>query len=160
MKKLVVYDSTYGNTEKIATAIGRSIDARVRHINDFKFSELDNLNLLILGSPVHGGRPTFEMQQFLKTFPKNSLKGIGVAAFDTRFAPEDHGLGLKILMAVINFAAPRMLKILVAKGGIEIIPGEGFIVIDKEGPIKKGEKERATKWAKRVEMRLKTILNT
>ena len=62
MKALIVYDSVYGNTEKVARAIGEAMtpsgEVKVLRAGDTNSSELASVGLLIVGSPVHGGRPT------------------------------------------------------------------------------------------------------
>ncbi|MBU7045209.1 MAG: flavodoxin family protein, partial [Theionarchaea archaeon] len=86
MKVLVVYDSKYGNTKKIAEAIGDTSGGKVLHVDVVDSSELENLDLFIVGSPTHGGRPTPAIQDFLKKIPNSNINGINVAAFDTRFS--------------------------------------------------------------------------
>jgi flavodoxin len=149
MQAYVIYDSTYGNTEKIAQAIGNGLtgEVKVQRFGETSPAELATCNLLIVGSPVHGGRATPELDAFIKQIPANSLEGVSVAAFDTRFEAEEQGVGLRILMSVIRYAAPRIAKALEKKGGILVAEPEGFIVENKEGPLKQGELERATKWA-------------
>jgi flavodoxin I len=149
MKAYVIYDSTYGNTEKIAQAIGNGLtgEVKVQRIGEADPTELATCNLLIVGSPVHGGRATPELDAFIKQIPTTTLEGVSVAAFDTRFEAEEQGAGLRILMSVIRYAAPRIAKALEKKGGILVAEPEGFIVENKEGPLKQGELERATKWA-------------
>lgn len=148
MKTLILYDSVYENTEKIANAIGKGIDSQVNvlHVAPVETSLLKELDLLVVGSPVHGGMPTPAVQHFLTKIESGALKGVKVAAFDTRFAREDHGLGIKVLMSVIRFAAERISRELVKKGGTLVLPPEGFIVNDKQGPLQEGEIERATRW--------------
>ena len=150
MKALVVYDSVYGNTEKIARAIGDGLTGEVKvvRVGDMNASELRSFDLLIVGSPVHGGRATPAIDAFLKQLPAHSLEGKSVAAFDTRFESEEQGIGLRILMSVIRYAAERIAKDLAKKGGRPIAEPEGFIVEQKEGPLKQGELERASTWAK------------
>ena len=88
MKALVVYDSVYGNTEKIARAIAEAItpsgEVKLLRAGEMSTSELASLDLLIVGSPVHGGRPMPSVQDFLSKMAQQSLKDIKVAAFDTR----------------------------------------------------------------------------
>ncbi len=150
MKTLIVYDSAHGNTQKIAEAMGRVADAEVKQVHNTHVFELPNYDVVIVGSPVHGGRATFAIEEFLKKIPDESLIDTKVAAFDTRFAYEDHGLGLKVIMKIIRFAAERIANQLQEKGGTLVAEPEGFIVEDKQGPLKKGELERAAKWAKKV----------
>jgi flavodoxin len=149
MKALIIYDSMYGNTEKIAQAIGDGLTGEVKvvRIGEANPSEVKTCDLLILGSPVHGGRATPAIDAFVKKLPADSLQGISVAAFDTRFEQEEQGVGLRILMSIIRYAADRIAKDLVKKGGKLIAEPEGFIVENKEGPLKQGELERANKWA-------------
>jgi len=150
MKAVVIYDSVYGNTEKIAQAIGDGLagDAKVVRVGDVNPSELQAFDLLIVGSPVHGGRATPAIEALLQQLPAHSLEGKRVAAFDTRFESEEQGIGLRILMSVIRYAAERIAKELAKKGGRLAAEPEGFIVEQKEGPLKQGELERASTWAK------------
>lgn len=150
MKTLVIYDSLYGNTEKIARAIGEGLTGEVKvvRIGDVNASEVRSFDLLIVGSPVHGGRATPAIDAFLKQLPAHSLEGKSVAAFDTRFEAEEQGVGLRILMSVIRYAAERIARELTKKGGTLAAEPEGFIVEQKEGPLKQGELERASHWVK------------
>ena len=154
MQAYIIYDSMYGNTEKIAQAIGKGLTGEVKvvRVGEANPSELKTCDLLILGSPVHGGRATPALDAFIKELPADYLQGKSVAAFDTRFESEEQGVGLRILMSVIRYAAPRLAKALEKKGGIRVAEPEGFIVENKEGPLKEGELERATKWASQLSL--------
>lgn len=146
MKKLVVYDSQHGNTQKIAGAIAKSISAKSRNVSETSIADLKNIDTLIVGSPTQGGQPTQKIQTFLSLIPKGSLKNVKVAAFDTRFSEKKVSFALKILIKTIGCAAPKIAKSLEAKGGNPILPPEGFIVKGTEGPLAEGELERAKKW--------------
>ena len=146
MKALIVYDSVYGNTEKIASAIGEAIthsgEVKVLRAGETNTSELASLDLLVVGSPVHGGRPTPTVQDFLSKMAQQSLKGIKVAAFDTRATSK--------LAKIFGNAAGRIAGQLTKKGGVVIVPPEGFFVTGTKGPLKEGELERAAAWAKEI----------
>jgi len=88
VKVLIVYDSVYGNTEKIAKAVGDAIagEVRVLLVGEANSSELKTFDLLIVGSPTQGGRPTLAIQDFLNKIPEPVIRGINVAAFDTRLS--------------------------------------------------------------------------
>ncbi len=64
MKTLVVFDSTYGNTEKVARAIGESIHCPVLRVGDVHAADLAGLDLFIAGSPTHGGWFTPDFQNW------------------------------------------------------------------------------------------------
>ena len=142
MKALIVYDSVYGNTEKIARAIAEAItpsgEVKVLGVGEANPSELASTDLLIVGSPTHAGRPTPAVQALLNKVPK--LQGINVAAFDTRITTK--------LVRVFGYAAGRIAGNLKRKGGTLIASPVGFFVTGGKGPLKEGELERAAGWAK------------
>ena len=144
MKALIVYDSVYGNTEKIARAIAEAItpsnEVKVVGAGEANPSELESIDLLIVGSPTHGGRPTPAVQNLLNKVPK--LQGIKVAAFDTRIPTK--------LVRVFGYAAGRIANNLKKKGSTLIASPEGFFVTGGQGPLKEGELERAAAWAKGI----------
>lgn len=109
-----------------------------------------SIDFLIVGSPTHGGRPTGAIKEFLKKIPANALKNVGVTSFDTRFSAKDKGIGVRILLRVLGYAAGRITNSLKGKGGYLAAEPEDFIVEDSEGPLKKGELERAASWAKKI----------
>ena len=151
MKALVVYDSVFGNTEKIAQKIGESIDARVVKVTETGSSDLVDLDYLIVGSPTRAFNPTKDVTSFLNSLAPNSLKGVKIAAFDTRVSIEDVNNAVLTFMAkIFGFADKPIEKKLEKKGGEKAQPGAGFIVLGNEGPLKEGELERATEWAKHI----------
>jgi flavodoxin I len=93
MKTLILYDSVYGNTEKIALAIGDDLgsqeDVSVVKVSDAKPDQFAGLDLLIVGAPTQRFRTTPSMSDLLKTIPQNSLRGVKVAAFDTRLSMDE-----------------------------------------------------------------------
>jgi len=148
MKALVVYDSVYGNTEQIARAIGGAIggaitgDVKVLHAGEVNPSELEGVDLFIIGAPTQAGRPSPAMLDFLNKISKSVINGISVAAFDTRIPAKWVG--------IFGYAAGKIAKNLKSKGANLILTPEPFFVTGKEGPLKEGELERAAAWAQEV----------
>jgi len=148
MKTLIVYDSVYGNTEKIARAMAEAItpsgEAKVMRAGEANPSELESFDLLIMGSPTHAGRPTPAVQEFLNKVTQQSLKDVKAAAFDTstRVASK--------FAKIFGYASGRIANNLKKKGGVLIASPEGFFVTGREGPLKEGELERAAAWVKRI----------
>ncbi len=144
MKVLVVYDTLFGNTEQLAQTIGSALsplkEVEVVRVSKVTPKQLTGLKLLIIGSPTHGGRPTPAIQNFLNSLPESALKGINVAAFDTRLTTR--------LVAIFGYAAGKIAENLKKKGGNLITSPEGFFVKGKKGPLKDGELERAAAWVK------------
>ena len=146
MSTLTIYDSQFGNTGKVAEAIAAAIPkSKLARVGDTIIT-LSSYDLLIIGSPVQGGRSTATLQNWITSLP--NLKGSRAAVFDTRFQEDKQNIALKLLMKTIGYAAPKIAKSLESKGATLIAPPEGFIVTSKEGPLKTGELERATSWAK------------
>lgn len=146
MNSLIIYDSLYGNTEKIAQAIGGVIKAEVKSVNEASNNDFKGLDLLIIGSPTHGGRAKPSMQLFLDQIPEDALENVKVAVFDTRFLEKDVNFALRLLIKTIGYAAPKIAGLLKNRGGELVAQPEGFIVVKKEGPLKEGELERAKTW--------------
>jgi flavodoxin I len=142
MKTLVVYDSVYGNTERIAKAMGDAMtgEVEVLRVGEVNPSELKTFHLLIVGSPTHRGRPAPAIQDFLDKVPAPAIEGTNVAAFDTRVTTK--------LARIFGYAAGRIAGCLKKKGGTLTVSPEGFFVKGTEGPLKEGEVERAAGWAK------------
>lgn len=151
MSILVVYDSMYGNTEKIAQAIGAAIGADVLRAGEVKPDQLAGLDVLLVGSPTQAFQPLQPIKTFLKEIPFGALKGVKVASFDTRMdVAAVNNRFLTIMANLFGYAAKPIAATLMKKGGLSIASPEGFIVSDKEGPLKEGELERAVQWAKQI----------
>jgi flavodoxin I len=144
MKTLVVYDSVYGNTEKIAQAMGEAItgEVKVLRVGEVDIPGLETFDLLVVGSPTHGGRPTEAMRDFLHELPAAALKGTSVATFDTRLTSR--------FARIFGYAAGRIAGSLKKHGGTLMGSPEGFFVKGTEGPLKDGELERAAGWARQI----------
>ena len=144
MKTLVVYDSAYGNTEKVAKAIGDAIagDVKVVRASDADIADVNAVDFLIVGSPTYGGKGTQAVLDFLAKVPEGGIKGKKVAAFDTRLTGR--------FVKVFGFAAEKIAESLKAKGGDLASTSEGFFVKGKKGPLNDGELERAASWAKDI----------
>jgi flavodoxin len=147
MKALIVYDSMYGNTEQIAQSIGSAItgDVKIFSVTKVNSSELESIDLLIVGSPTQGGRPTPAIQEFINRVSGKTVKGIDIATFDTRFSTR--------WVKIFGYAAGKIARSLERLGGTLIVSPEGFFVKGKEGPLKEGELERAAAWAKDIVFR-------
>lgn len=136
MKSLVLYESKYGNTHKIADTIAEVISAEIACVSDFKPAMLAGIDLLVVGSPIHGWQPSEETVRFLAHLEKNSLKGIYVATFDTGFKTRLSGN-----------AAARIMKKLELAGGTELISTHKFVILQMEGPLAPDEIDQAKNWA-------------
>ncbi|MHC1781791.1 MAG: flavodoxin family protein [Anaerolineaceae bacterium] len=155
MKYLVIYDSIFGNTEKIALAVAgelaRAGQGQALRVKDVKMEELSGMDLLVVGSPTRGFRPTPAIKNFLKGLPPSSLKGVRAGAFDTRMViKEVNNAFLTIMVGIFGYAAQPIAKSLAGKGAQVLSQVGGFFVKGSEGPLKDGELERAAEWARQL----------
>lgn len=151
MKALIVYDSVFGNTEKVAQGMGDALasqaDVQTLRVGDIKREHLAELDVLIVGSPTRGFSPTPDTKNWLRALAPNSLKGVKVAAFDTRIEAETvNSAILSFMVKIFGYAAKPIGDRLVKKGGDLTLPLAGFFVDDSEGPLREGELERAAEW--------------
>jgi flavodoxin I len=150
--QMVIYDSVFGNTAKIAKAIGEALgDAPVKKISEVSKADLENVKILFVGSPTRAFNPTPAVKDFLKELKKGTLEGVKATAFDTRI-PLDKAepAFLRFMIRMFGYADTKIVKRL-EKAGAEIaLDSEGFGVKDTEGPLADGELERAKAWAKKI----------
>ena len=70
MKVLIVYDSSSGNTEKMAHEVAEGVkeegvDVEVKKVDTAAVDELPGVDGLILGSPVYYGLPSAKIKAFI-----------------------------------------------------------------------------------------------
>ena len=144
MKTLVIYDTLYGYTEKIARAIGAAMEGEVKvvKVGEVAADELADYDLIFIGSPTQGGRHTKALQAFLNGLPAEALKTKPAAAFDTRMK--------SWWVKPFGWAANHIADVLKEKGASVVAPGEGFMVKTGKGPLVDDEEKRAGTWAKKL----------
>lgn len=143
MKALVIYDSKFGNTMKVAEAVADALKAygevRMSPVAETAPDQLGGYDLLVAGCPTqgHGISPTF--QALLNAVPVGSLKGETALVFDTRY---------QMPRWLTGSAAAELVRKLKDLGCAQVAPPESFFVSAKEGPLVEGELERAAEWLK------------
>jgi flavodoxin len=149
MQTVVIYDSRFGNTERIAEAIARGVSGqsgvRVMHAADAARAAFpDRPDLVLVGGPTHNRGASAGLRTFTAALPPD-LRGIAAVCFDTRYR------GPALIMGSAAAAAAKVL----AKAGSEIFaPPESFFIARK-GPMEAqglelGELERAEQWGRAV----------
>ena len=153
MSTLVVFDSTYGNTEVVARAIAEVLAQRspVRTLRPEQFQpgHLEGVTLLVVGSPGRSPRPSPGILSWLAKLPFGSLHDVYVAAFDTRL---DVSGGRRPVAALLGrwfgHPAARIERRLQFAGGSLASPAQGFVLEGPLGPLRDGETDRARAWAR------------
>ena len=137
IKAIVLYDSRYGNTERIAKAICNGMkevgfdEVIAQSGGRTTPDELRDSEVWIFGSPTHKGRTSGNFKKLFKWMRKELvLDRIGVA-FETRLEGSDGG-------------AASMIESVMKECGVTIIhEAESFVLEDKTGPLAQGEESRA-----------------
>jgi len=145
LRTLVVYDSAFGNTGRIARAIGDAAgsfgEASVANPQAIEPLACQRADVLFVGAPTQLHRMSEPMRAFLKALPRGFLGGMPAAAFDTRY------LRSRWLTGSAATGVARELRRL---GCRLVVPPESFFVLGREGPLEPGEEERAHRWAQAV----------
>ena len=88
MKGLIVYDSYFGNTEKIAIhlheALKDSHEVKLVKVHNVEKEDLENIEFIVVGSPTRAFKATKAVMDFIRKLPKEGLLGVKAVAFDTR----------------------------------------------------------------------------
>ncbi|WP_181773199.1 flavodoxin family protein [Amycolatopsis pittospori] len=160
MRTVVVFESMFGNTETLATAIGKGLaahtDVDVLNVDEAP-RDWDGIDLLVVGGPTHalgmtrpatrksaleqaghGVRSATGLREWIGSCGSAQAR-IPVAVFDTRMAKPRWLTGS---------AARGAQKALRRHGGVPLVPCESFFVdVSKETTaLRDGEQERAESW--------------
>ena len=70
MKVLIVYDSSTGNTEKMAHAVEEGVkkagvEPIIKHVDETSVDEIHQCQGIIIGSPVYYGLPSAKIKKFI-----------------------------------------------------------------------------------------------
>lgn len=161
MNALIVYDSKFGNTERIARAIaGRLGTARLIRAEDVGELGRIDCDLLIVAGPTQRQGASPAMQELLARIPRGALKDVPAAAFDTRY---------RMSQFLSGSAAAWIASRLKRAGARLVVPPESFF-IERDVPpqgekrrhemerLELGEEERAAEWAAIILERMGTAL--
>jgi flavodoxin len=156
MQVVVVYDTQFGNTERVARAIAAGA-AGVGSVDLLPAAESAGRphvppDLLLIGGPTqrHGMSPA--LRAYLDALPRDGLRNTRVATFDTRYrmAPLLSGSAAKD-------AAGRLRR-----SGFRLVAAPESFFIERDRPpdgekrrhgseqLEPGELERATAWGRRL----------
>lgn len=88
MQALIVYYSLTGNTAQAAKYIAKGLEGEnvgVTLLNTYKAKpeDLNNKDIIIIGSPTHMNAPAMEIRRFLNKLPEKAFANKKVAVFTT-----------------------------------------------------------------------------
>ncbi len=151
-KIMVVYESKYGNTRRVAEAIVQGMQrvegteptlSEIKAVDPKSTSDYD---AVVIGGPNHMGGPTRGVKKFIDNLGKLSLEATPFAVFDT-YIREDFEKAAKKMEQRVHEKAPAM-KMMASVLSIKV---EGM-----KGPIAEGELPKAEEFGTKIASQLKT----
>ncbi len=157
MKGIVVFDTSYGNTQKIGETLAETlkesgVDADLFDVKNLKNLSGKDYDFLILGSPTRFGTMSFTVKSFLGKVKSEQWANKPFAAFDTE-NPENIE---KSRLENKNWsAAEKIAEKLREKKMNQLLPVLKAKVIGEKGPLVDGEVELTKNYAKQIADKLK-----
>jgi len=157
MKGLIVYDTSHGNTKKIAETIketleGSGIAIDLFHVKDLKKLSGKDYDFFVLGSPTKFGTMSFAVKFFLGKVKSEEWMNKPFAAFDTE-NPEN--VEQSRIQNKEWSAAEKIAEKLREKKMNQLLPVLKALVLGQKGPLVEGEVERTKEYARHLTAKLK-----
>ena len=162
MRAVVVYESMYGNTHRVADAIGRGLagagDVVVVPVAEAVPAVLADADLVVVGGPTHAHG---------MSRASTRKAAVDQTKFDSSIDPSASGPGIRDWLASVPSIplsaaafdtragmAPAMLTGRASKGiakqlhqhGCGLVAEPESFLVDKENHLQAGEEERALRW--------------
>jgi menaquinone-dependent protoporphyrinogen IX oxidase len=152
MKGIVVYDTSYGNTKRIAETIVETLKESAIEVDFFGVKDIKKLSakeydFLVLGSPTRFGTMSFAIRGFLGKVKSEEWMNKPFTAFDTE-NPEN-------IERKEGSAAEKIADNLKDKKMNQLLPVLKAVVFGTKGPLKEGEIERTKDYARELAIKLK-----
>jgi len=134
MRTLVVYETKFGNTERIARLVAGELSEAGHEVSCLGQSasgedDFIGVPLWVIGSPTHWGRAPFRFNTLLRNAAKDAGSDHDFVVFDTRYENMHSG------------AADRIHRDLARQGLRPLLPPQSFVV-DGDG-LRSGQEEKA-----------------
>jgi flavodoxin len=144
-KAIIVYESVYGNTKKIAEAISKGInniggiECLVKKTGEIHTDDLCDYDAIILGCPNHNQEPARNLVKFIDRASIVHLEGKIGAAFDT-YTGGNKGIAVTKLEAKIREKLP----------GIKLVGNLSAKVTGRKGPLVEDEETKAVDFGTQI----------
>ena len=151
-KAIIIYESKYGNTRRVAEAIAKGMgavsgtEAVLCELKETDRKGLKDFDVIVVGSPNHIGTATRSIRKFIGEMGKLGLTEKVVAVFDTYMGGD------------FEKAVKKMEKSIKEKvAGVKLpVPGLSIRVDKMKGPVTEGEMPGAREFGEKVAGEIKT----
>ena len=152
MKGIVVYDSSHGNTKKIAETIAETLKESGLEVDNFYVKDVKKLSakdydFMVLGSPTRFGTMSFTVKGFLGKVKIKEWMNKPFAAFDTELREN--------IEKKEGSAAEKIAEKLREKQMNQMLPVLKAVVLGMKGPLQEDEIERTKEYARKLTTELK-----
>jgi hypothetical protein len=165
MKALIIYESMYGNTHVVATAIATGLaswgDVKLGSVADTEPESVTDVDVLVVGGPTH-------MHGMSRSATRKAAAEVAANDDDVDIEPGAEGPGLRDWFhrlpngkdkrgaafdtraegsaLLYGSAAKGIARRLRRSKYRPVVDPESFFIEESEGPLKDGEVERARRW--------------
>lgn len=135
MRAIVVFDSKFGNTEKVARALALGLRDGGIEAECFRFDQvppdrLRTADLVAIGGPTQNRTVSKPLETWLEKLSSSELAGKRGFAFDTRYKWRLAGSSAKGIQSLMERLGMRV-----------VLPSASAIVLGNEGPLEPGSEE-------------------
>ena len=147
-----MYDSSHGNTKKIAETIAETLKESGLEVDNFYVKDVKKLSakdydFMVLGSPTRFGTMSFTVKGFLGKVKSKEWMNKPFAAFDTELREN--------IEKKEGSAAEKIAEKLREKQMNQMLPVLKAVVLGIKGPLQEGEIERTKEYARKLTTELK-----
>lgn len=167
MKALVVYESMFGNTQKVAEAVAgglrRHMEVQLVPVGRAPAPLHELVELIVVGGPTHAFSMTREStrEDAVRQGAAAPDVSTGIREWIDRLHPGPHSEGLATFDTRVakvrhlpGSAAKAAAKHLRRLGYRTVEKPESFLVRDTTGPLLPGELERARSWGESLALKV------
>ncbi|MEM3407340.1 MAG: flavodoxin family protein [Nitrososphaerota archaeon] len=151
VKIIVIYESKYGNTKRVAEKIIEGIneidgiEVSLKELKEVDLKTITDYDLIIIGSPNHMGGPTRGIKSFIDKLGELKLEGKKFAVFDT-YMGKDFKKAVEKMEKRISERVPGLKQ---------ITSGLSIKVQGMKGPIVKDEIPKCKEFGKNIAIQLR-----
>jgi hypothetical protein len=167
VRALVVYESTFGNTRRVAESIrdglAETVGVDIRSVDDTTPVVLADYGLIVVGGPTHAyGMSTSVSRAQARDGQPGHADAVGgidqwlprlgpeyagmIAAFDTRYGRHRSWPG----------SASRAIRQQLRRAGLTLLDRHSFLVSTATGPLRDGELYQARIWGTGLAVRVRS----
>ena len=144
MNTLIVYGTRYGNTQRIAEAIGDGLKiagpVQVLDLDAATPARVREADFVVVGGPTEAHSTTPELKTWIEGLAY-VLDGKAVAAYDTRLD----------MARLLTGSAASGIASRLRRAGAKVVASEGsFLVKGKQPELEAGELARAAEWGRQL----------